>query len=276
ETSWVRALGEAALGRYLHAAEYQHPAVLGYVLADAYVDVIAVIVGLMKRKLLVCDLDNTLWDGVIGEGPVQHHLDRQRALLALKQKGIVLAVNSKNDRERVHFDGGLLQDADFVHTEINWDSKVRNMKRIAEALNLKAKDFAFVDDRPDERAMVAQGVPGVAVLDATSERTWRRMGLWAALLEASETDRTVMYRQYHERNSARARSEDEDERELLSTLGLTVQIREAGASDLKRVAELINRTNQFNLQGSRTTFAEVSEWSQDPATTILLASAADK
>jgi FkbH-like protein len=276
ETSWIRSHGEAQVGRYLHAAEYQHPAMLGCLLADAYVDVVAVLVELMKKKLVVCDLDNTLWDGVIGEGAVRHHLDRQRVFLALKEKGVVLAVNSKNDRDKVRFDGGLLQDADFVHAEINWDSKVRNMKRIAEGLNLKAKDFVFVDDRPDERAMVVQGVPGVAVLDATSERTWRRLGLWAALLESSETDRTAMYRQYHERNSALAHSGDEDERELLATLGLTVQIREADASDLKRVAELINRTNQFNLEGSRTTFAEVREWHQDPATTILLASAADK
>lgn len=276
ETSWVRAHGEASLGRYLHAAEYQHPAMLGCLLAETYVDVIAVVVELVKKKLVVCDLDNTIWDGIIGEGAVRHHVDRQRALLALKEKGVVLAINSKNDRDKVHFDGGLLQEGDFVHSEINWDSKVRNMKRIAEGLNLKAKDFVFVDDRPDERAMVSQGVPGVSALDATAPRTWRRLALWADLLKASETDRTEMYRQYHERSSAMARAGDEDERELLASLGLSVQIREAETADLKRVAELINRTNQFNLQGSRTTLAEVKDWHEDPATTILLASASDR
>jgi FkbH-like protein len=276
ETSWVRARGEAALGRYLHAAEYQHPAMLGCLLAETYVDVVAVVVELTRKKLVVCDLDNTIWDGVIGEGAVRHHVDRQRALLALKEKGVVLAINSKNDRDKVHFDGGLLQGRDFVHAEINWDSKVRNMKRIAEGLNLNAKDFVFVDDRPDERALVSQGVPGVSVLDATSPRTWRRLALWANLLDASESDRTEMYRQYQARSSAIARAGDEDEGELLASLGLSVRIREAAAADLKRVVELINRTNQFNLQGSRTTFAEVKEWHQDPATTILLASAADR
>jgi FkbH-like protein len=276
ETSWVRVHGEPSLGRYLHAAEYQHPARLGCLLAETYTDVIAVVVDLMKKKLVVCDLDNTIWDGIIGEGAVRHRVDRQRALLALKEKGVVLAINSKNDRDKVHFDGGLLQEADFVHAEINWDSKVRNMKRIAESLNLKAKDFVFVDDRADERAMVSQGVPGVSVADATSPRTWRRLALWANLLEASESDRTEMYRQYHERSSAMTRSGDEDEGELLASLGLSVQTREAESADLKRVAELINRTNQFNLQGSRTTFAEVKEWHQDPAVTILLASAADR
>jgi FkbH-like protein len=276
ETSWMRAYGEAHLGRYLHAAEYQHPAALGRLLAEVYVDVVAVVLELAKKKLVVCDLDNTLWDGLIGEGPVRHHPDRQRTLLALKRKGIVLAVNSKNDPEKVRFDGGLLHEDDFVHREINWESKVRNTKRIAETLNLKAKDFVFVDDRPDERALVAQGVPGIATLDATSERSWRRLALWADLLESGETDRTEMYRQYRQRSEVLTQASVEDEQALLASLELRVEIREAGAADLKRVAELINRTNQFNLQASRTTFAEVKAWHEDPATTILVASAADR
>jgi FkbH-like protein len=276
ETSWMRAYGEAHLGRYLHAAEYQHPAALGRLLAEVYVDVIAVVLELAKKKLVVCDLDNTLWDGLIGEGPVRHHPDRQRTLLALKRKGIVLAVNSKNDPEKVRFDGGLLHEDDFVHREINWESKVRNTKRIAETLNLKAKDFVFVDDRPDERALVAQGVPGIATLDATSERSWGRLALWADLLESGETDRTEMYRQYRQRSEVVTQASAEDEQALLASLELRVEIREAGAADLKRVAELINRTNQFNLQASRTTFAEVKAWHEDPATTILVGSAADR
>src|SRR5262249_59458941 len=125
---------------------------------------------------------------------------RQRTLLALKRKGIVLAVNSKNDPDKVRFDGGLLRDDDFVHREINWESKVRNTKRIAETLNLKAKDFVFVDDRPDERALVAQGVPGIVTVDATSERAWRRLELWAALLESSASDRPALYRQHQQRS----------------------------------------------------------------------------
>lgn len=275
ETSWVRAYGEARLSRYLHAAEYQHPATLGRLLADAYVDVIAVVVGLFGRKLVACDLDNTLWEGVIGEGAVRHHRDRQEALLALKQKGVVLAVNSKNDPANVRFDGGLLCADDFVHREINWDSKVKNMGRIAATLNLKAKDFVFVDDRADERAMVAEGVPGALAVDATDERTWRRFRLWADMLISDAGDRTELYRQQRQRQEALA-AREVDETALLQSLQIMVAIREAEAGDLKRVAELVNRTNQFNLQGSRTTAAEVQQWHGDPATTILLASASDK
>jgi HAD superfamily phosphatase (TIGR01681 family) len=238
ETSWLRAFGDASLGRYLHAAEYQHPAVLGQLLADAYVDIIYTITSLLEKKLVACDLDNTLWEGLIGEGPVRHYTERQRTLAALRQKGVVLAINSKNDPRNVRFDGGVLEERDFVHSEINWDSKAVNIRRISETLNLKAKDFVFVDDRPDERDLVARGVPGVTALDATSERTWYRMELWAALSPGSETDRTEMYRQYRERQQALAVHEEVDEHALLAGLGLIVHIREAEGADLKRIAEL--------------------------------------
>lgn len=276
ETSWLRAFGDARLGRYLHAAEYQHPAVLGQLLADAYVDVIYTVTSLLEKKLVACDLDNTLWEGIIGEGAVRHYLDRQRTLAALRQKGVVLAINSKNDPQNVRFDGGVLGPDHFVHSEINWNSKALNIRRISEALNLKVKDFVFVDDRPDERDLVTRGVPGVTALDATSERTWRRMALWAQLAQGSETDRTEMYRQYRARQQALEVHDEVDEQALLAGLGLVVRLREAEADDVKRVAELINRTNQFNLQGSRTSFAEVRRWFDDPATTILLASADDR
>jgi FkbH-like protein len=276
ETSWLRAFGDARLGRYLHAAEYQHPAVLGQLLAAAYVDVIVTVTTLLDRKLVACDLDNTLWDGLIGEGPVRHHLERQRTLAALRQKGVVLAIASKNDPANVRFDGGVLGADDFVHSEINWNPKAQSIRRIAETLNLKTKDFVFVDDRPDERDLVTRGVPGVIALDATSPRTWERLALWAQLAQGSDTDRTEMYRQYRARQEAIDEQRDVDEEALLAGLGLVVRIREAGTDDLKRVAELINRTNQFNLQGSRTSFAEVKRWSEDPATSILLASADDR
>jgi FkbH-like protein len=276
ETSWLRAFGDARLGRYLHAAEYQHPAVLGQLLADAYVDVIYAITMLLEKKLVACDLDNTLWEGLIGEGPVRHYLERQRTLAALRHKGVVLAIASKNDPRNVRFDGGLLGEDDFVHSEINWNSKASSIRRISDTLNLKTKDFVFLDDRPDERDLVTRGVPGVTALDATDERTWRRLELWAQLAQGSETDRTEMYRQYRVRQQALEVHDEGDEPALLAGLGLVVHLREADAADLKRVAELINRTNQFNLQGSRTSFAEVKHWFDDPATTILLASADDR
>src|SRR6185312_15691176 len=134
--------------------------------AGKYHDLLYARARLLGRKLVVCDLDNTLWAGEIGEGAVSHFLDRQRVLLNLKERGVVLAVNSKNDPANVRWDGGLLKADDFVNLQINWDSKITNMKRIREALNLKYKDYVFIDDRADQLDMMGQGLPEIHLLDA--------------------------------------------------------------------------------------------------------------
>ena len=85
----------------------------------------------------MCDLDNTLWSGVIGEGSVTHYLERQVLLKGLKHRGVLLSVNSKNDPKNVHWSGAALQAEDFVAARINWDSKVDNMASIRDELNLE-------------------------------------------------------------------------------------------------------------------------------------------
>jgi predicted enzyme involved in methoxymalonyl-ACP biosynthesis len=95
---------------------------------------------LLKRKLVVCDLDNTLWRGVIGEGAVQHHADRQHTLKALRQRGVVLSVASKNDPKNVHFRGAVLSEDDFVDSQINWDMNEH------EALGLQIQDLGRARD----------------------------------------------------------------------------------------------------------------------------------
>ena len=263
---------------YTHTA-YQHAAVLGRLIAPCYQDLAATCRSLTSRKLIVCDLDNTLWDGVIGEGRVEHHAARQQSLEALRRKGVVLAINSKNDPANIRWEGALLSADSFVNAQINWDSKVTNMRRIQQDLNLKFKDFVFIDDRPDEREMMKLALPEVHVMDALSPRTWRLIALWAQLLvEEPEMDRTKMYRERAERqkyieDTTQATS---DERDLFKQLDIRLTVRRAAAKDLKRVAELINRTNQFNLNGTRTTLAQVKQWHESPSFRIVLVDAADK
>jgi FkbH-like protein len=268
--------GEDRLSRLLHAEHLQHPAFFGKALAEKYRDLAFARARLLGRKLVVCDLDNTIWAGEIGEGAVSHFLDRQRTLLRLKDRGIVLAVNSKNDPANVHWDGGLLKAEDFVSIQINWDSKIANMKRIREALNLKYKDYVFIDDRADQLDMMGQGLPEIHLLDATSEDSWRLLEAWASLPpRQSEGDRTAMY---HERDAREGflKEQEEDPAVLFANLKIHLTIRQAARGDLQRLTELVNRTNQFNLVGSRATFPEVSRWRDDPETTILLVDAADK
>lgn len=279
EKSLVDEFGEVGAGAYIYKTRLQHPAVLGQVLSRQYIDLIFVNAWLLSRKIIVCDLDHTLWEGVIGEGRVTHHHDRQQMLKVLKAKGVLLAINSKNDPANVRWDGGTLSDQDFVCAAISWQPKVHGMQRIQTELNLKTKDFVFIDDRADERELMRQAYPEMLCLDATDENTWKRIELWATLLDESpEMDRTLMYKQREVRKAFVQEnvSSPAERAALYRSLDLRLVIRTAKQSDLKRVTELINRTNQFNLEGSRTTIREVTHWHESPDHIILLGDSADR
>jgi FkbH-like protein len=200
-------------------------------------------------------------------------------LRALKAKGVVLAVNSKNDPANVDWREGTLGDEDFVCAAISWEPKVHGMQRIQGALNLKIKDYVFVDDRSDERELMHLSYPDTLCLDATDARTWKRIALWGHLLENDpDMDRTLMYKQREARKAfiREDASAPEERARLFQSLGLRLTLQQAKSHDLKRVAELINRTNQFNLEGSRTTFREVSVWHESPDHLILLGQTEDR
>ncbi|HKU39382.1 MAG TPA: HAD-IIIC family phosphatase [Polyangiales bacterium] len=251
---------DLTLGRLLYYAGATHPAELSTVVARQLHDYLVANARYADKKVVVCDLDNTLWDGVIGEKlGVRHCEDRQAALLALKQRGVVLAINSKNDPDNVRWDGGLLCAADFVASEISWNRKAAGLSRIAEALNLKLKDFVFLDDRADERALVQEEFPKVAVADPCREQTWAEFRAWAKLIR--DGDRTALYHERSEREKLLAPLESErDTAEMFARLQLKLELRRASQDDLKRVHELINRTNQWNLGGSRCSFQQVQSW----------------
>jgi FkbH-like protein len=226
---------------------------------------------------VICDLDETLWKGVIGEGAVEHYLVRQAILKRLQAKGVVLAINSKNDPKNIRWDGALLTADDFVSTQINWDTKVLNIRRISEHLNLKTKDFVFVDDRADEREMVRSAMPEVLPLDALADRTWQLLDLWSHMLTQG-SDRTRLYQEKNAREGFLRAQEvlAQDPSAMFTQLELTVSVREVKKSDLKRVVELINRTNQFNTCGSRTSLREAAEWLESADWHILAIDCQDK
>jgi FkbH-like protein len=269
---------EWELGRRFYNSEPTHPTVLSRHLAGMYSDYVEVAAALMTRKLVVCDLDNTLWEGEIGEGKVTHFASRQATLKRLRTKGVLLAINSKNDPRNVHWEGSSLDERDFVASRINWNSKVDNMREIRDTLNLKTKDFVFIDDRPDQREVVSASFPEILSLDATDERSWRLLDLWSRLLpEQDDIDRTQLYHERSQRESfLSVEAEASDPAALLTRLGLKATLRLAKAADLKRAAELINRTNQFNLMGSRTSQPELKEWIASPDRWIFLVDGADK
>lgn len=283
ETAALKTASEHRLSRYFYNNGLQHPAYFSRALAPIYEDIIVAQTILAKKKVIICDLDNTLWRGTIGDGPVAHFRDRQITLLTLRKKGILLGICSKNDRKNIHWAGGTLSEADFVCEQINWDSKSANIRRIAQTLNLKTKDFIFIDDRPDERALVKASISDITALDAESPSTWSQLALLASILDESEGDRTLAYKQREERerflkeNSHAIDTETiADDSEALAKLRLQLTIRLASRNELKRVSELINRTNQFNMCGTRTSLQEVTGWHESKRHTILVAEACDK
>lgn len=280
EEALRRIHGDNALGQLLYDSGQDEPIyTIGRWVAARYREHLHVRAYLAGKKLVVCDLDNTLWDGLIGEGAVQQHVDRQRILRRLRERGILLAVCSKNDAKKVHWEGAVLREDDFACMEINWNPKTQNLFRIQNVLNLKAKDFVFIDDRPDERELVASCIPDLHVMDATSDRVWRQLDLWSRLLPCEgELDRTQLYQQRARRQAFLddPKISREDEGKALAQLGIRVSVQDAREADLPRVVELINRTNQFNLCGSRTTPREAEAWLRSGDHRVLVAEAGDK
>jgi FkbH-like protein len=145
-------------------------------------------------------------------------------------------------------------------------------------LNLKTKDFVFIDDRPDERAMASHAHANLVALDSCEEATWTLLETWSRLLgTAVGTDRTELYKQRAEREKLLSASpDDDDSAAVLASLKLKLDIRCSTDGDLKRIYELINRTNQWNLQGSRCSFQEVKEWHASDQYRIYSARVKDK
>lgn len=227
-----------------------HNSVLSARLAREYTRILSAYVKLGKRKVIVTDLDGTLWDGVVAEGPVNHHLDRQRLLKSLKEQGLLLAVASKNTPENVDWTGAELSASDFVLAKVSWDHKVQSMKGIAGALDMPEEAIVFIDDRAEERAMVQEFLGGVATLDANAPATWRTLQLLTLFPNTATTpearSRTELYKARAERAAAGPSTGA-----MLASLGLVAREHRPTPEDLPRVAELLARTNQFNCTGAR-------------------------
>ncbi len=262
----------------------QHPAVEALpALAEACMSHVRSVLGL-SRKVLVTDLDNTLWHGVIGEdgldgigiGPGtpegEAYLQLQQYLLELKRRGILLAVCSKNNPEDallpfLHHPQMALKRDDFVAFRVNWDNKVANLQAIARELSLGVDSFVFLDDNPLEREWVRSQLPEVAVVELGSSpldfvRQLDRGRYFEALtLSGEDLARAEQYRSEARREQLRASSASLDD--FLRDLRLEASVEEISERNLARVTQLVNKTNQFNLTTRRYTEAQVRELAQD-------------
>ena len=251
-----------------------------------------------RKKLIALDLDNTLWGGVVGEDGVdgielsdhkegQRFYDFQRQLLEMKNRGVVLAVNSKNNPEDAEaaiqkHPAMLLRDEDFALRKINWDNKAANLKAMSRELNLTLGGFVFVDDNPVERAVVSGECGEVLVpefpADTSTLLTFAEE-LWFDYFRPlrvlrEDLEKTDMYRQEALRRQEESQSLNLDD--YISRLEMRVDIHRMRPEELERVAQLHGKTNQFNLTTRRYTQAEISAMAADPAKRVYVARSADK
>jgi FkbH-like protein len=230
-------------------------------------------------KCLALDLDNTLWGGILGEdGPGGIALGEefpgnvykafQRYLLELKDRGILLAICSKNNeqetREVIATHPEMLPRLeDFAAVRINWREKSAGLKEIAAELNIGLDAVAFFDDSATERAEVLARLPEVTVLEAPAEPAGyidaiEESGLFDRLkLSAEDRGRSEAYMQQRERREAGERFETKED--FLRSLEMRAFIGTVDELTLQRVAQLVARTNQFNLTTRRHSAAEIEE-----------------
>lgn len=237
-----------------------------------------------KAKVLVLDADNTLWGGIIGEDGLQGialgpdypgncYVDFQRRLLDYQQRGFILALCSKNNpddalevlRSHPH---QLLRPSHFAAMRINWEPKPHNLRSLAEELNVGLDSFVFVDDSHHECMAVMSELPQVEVVQTPSrpldvpgclERVAR---LEVLSLTVEDRDKTRMYVEERQRKELAAASSDPAA--YLASLKMRMRIGVDDAAPLARLAQLTQKTNQFNLTTRRYDEAEVARRIEAP------------
>lgn len=249
-------------------------------LADEYMRFLHPLTGRVS-KVIAVDLDNTLWGGIIGEDgasgikigveyPGNAYLAVQHELKRLRRRGILLALCSKNnwaeakDVLDTHPDM-VLRSGDFSAIRVNWDDKAANLRAIATELNIGLDAVAFLDDNPVEREWVRTQVPDVQVIDVPDDPVGmvdalRRSPLFERLeLSTEDRGRAEQYRAQRDRaDAARAADSVED---FLRSLDMTAELADLAPSTLTRVAQLTQKTNQFNVTTRRYTEEQVSRFS---------------
>ena len=237
-----------------------------------------------NKKVLALDLDNTLWGGVVGDDGVegikigkdlpsgQVYSEFQEYVKLHKDIGVLLTVCSKNDEENAlaglnHPDSTLHPD-DFAVIKANWDNKDINIKKTAADINIGADSFVFVDDNPVERALVGAQVAGISVPEVGAPETYIDIidsnGFFEVTgLSAEDLKRNGMYKANIERAKASATFDDYDD--YLRSLDMQAEIKPFSPLYMARIAELTNKSNQFNLTTKRCSQAEIEKFAADPS-----------
>lgn len=264
-------------------------------LAGEYMGMIRPLAGLSK-KCLVLDLDNTLWGGVAGEDGIdgirlgpdpegRPFWEFQKRLAALHDRGVVLALNSRNNpedaltilRNHPHM---ILKEDFFAAVRINWEDKAENLKSIAEELNLGIESFVFLDDDPANRARMRQAFPEVRVEDLPEDpalytRMLMNLDAFQSLqLTDEDFQKGKMYAQEKKRRAVEQTAGDLTS--YLRALEMEVTLENGGEKSVPRIAQLTQKTNQFNMMTRRYQEEDILGFVRDPASWVFLAAVRDQ
>ncbi|SKB87331.1 HAD-superfamily phosphatase, subfamily IIIC/FkbH-like domain-containing protein [Lachnospiraceae bacterium] len=249
-----------------------------------------------NKKVLMLDMDNTLWGGVIGDDGAdnieigqetamsQVYSEFQSYAKSLKSLGVLLAVNSKNDHDTaikgLERPDSILHPDDFVNMKINWEPKSRNLVNAASELNLLPESFVFADDNPAEREIIRQEVAGASVPEIGDRpehyiEILDRSGFFEVTnLSADDLKRNEMYKANAERSAAQASFQNYDD--YLKSLEMDGEIQSFIPAYMARIAQLTNKSNQFNLTTKRYTQSEIEAAAGDDSYITLYGKLKDK
>lgn len=264
-------------------------------LCDEYMRFIK-IVKAMSRKCIILDLDNTLWGGVLGEdgfagiklgttAPGNAYVEFQKYLLSLSERGIILAINSNNNYKeaidviRKHPNMVLRQD-NFACIKINWENKASNILEIAKELNLGLDSLIYIEDSKQNRQLIRQMLPEVFVLEMPDDVS----DYVKAIEELKELDwfnitvedklRGMIYSQERSRREFRENFKNIDK--YLNSLQTKLSIKETDKFSIPRIAQLTQRTNQFNLTTHRYSEQEILNFSKNSKYHVYYVSVSDR
>ena len=250
----------------------------------------------ISKKCIVLDLDNTLWGGIVGEDgfdgiklgpqlPGNTYLEFQKNLKALKNRGIILAINSKNnfnDAIQVinEHPNMILRKEDFSSIMINWNNKVSNMYEIAQELNIGLDSIVFFDDDPVNRELMRTSLPDILTVELPKDsseyvNTLHELPEFSMFqITDEDSKRSEMYAQQQTRKEFEISTPNLED--LLRNLSLELIIKKSNNFTNPRISQLILKTNQFNLTTKRYTAEEILNFTNDENIIVGCAQVKDK
>lgn len=235
------------------------------------------------KKLVIVDLDDTLWGGILGDEGIKNirlgghdpigeaFVDFQKALRALTNKGILLGIASKNDEalalEAINQHPEMvLKQKNFAGWRINWKDKAQNIVDLVSELNLGLQSVVFIDDQPIERAHVKETLPEVYVPEWPHDKMLYASTLLGLscfdmpFISQEDLNRSAMYASEQKRKDLKSSFGSYDD--WLKTLDIKVQVERMDSGNIQRIVQLLNKTNQMNLTTRRLSEEEFREWAE--------------